>query len=203
MAQLQQPGLPAPARLWWRRLWRRDQARSARRAAALELYRHLVNQARSPIFYRALGVPDTPEGRFEMIALHAALVLRRLRADGAAGQAIGQELFELMFADMDASLRELGIGDLSVGRYVKRLAGNFYARIAALDTALAADDPVAFERLLRTNVYHGAAPPDEAQLGALAGYLVAQDQRLAGQPAAALLAGEASFVLPDGRLAPG
>jgi cytochrome b pre-mRNA-processing protein 3 len=203
MAQLQQPGLPAAPRPWWRRLWRQDLARPAQRAVAHELYRHLVNQARSPIFYRDLGVPDTPEGRFEMIALHACLVLRRLRAEGVAGQAIGQELFDRMFADMDASLRELGVGDLSVGKYVKRLAGNFYARVAALDAALAGGDPAPFERLLRANVYHGAAPPDEAQLRALAGYLIAQDQRLAEQPAAALRAGEVGFGLPDGRLGPG
>ena len=199
MAQLQQPGLPAPSRPWWRRLWRRDRARPAQRAAARQLYGCLVNQARSPVFYRDLGVPDTPEGRFEMIALHACLVLRRLRIDGAAGQAIGQELFDLMFVDMDASLRELGVGDLSVGKYVKRLAGNLYARIAALDHALATADPGTFEPLLR-NVYHGAPAPSPDQLRALAGYLSAQDRQLATQPAAELRAGEVSFGAPPDRL---
>jgi cytochrome b pre-mRNA-processing protein 3 len=200
MAKLQQqPGWLPPSRPWWRRLWRRDSERPAQRAAAHQLYIRLVNQARSPEFYGALGVPDTPEGRFEMVALHACLVLRRLRADDAAGQAIGQELFDLMFVDMDASLRELGVGDLSVGKYVKRLASNFYARIAALDEALATRAAGSFEPLWR-NVYHGAPAPSADQLRAFADYLSAQDRRLATQPAAALRAGEVSFGAPPDRL---
>jgi cytochrome b pre-mRNA-processing protein 3 len=134
-----------------------------------------------------------------MVALHACLVLRRLRADDAAGQAIGQELFDLMFVDMDASLRELGVGDLSVGKYVKRLASNFYARIAALDEALATGAAGSFEPLWR-NVYHGAPAPSADQLRVFADYLSAQDRQLATQPAAALRAGEVSFGAPPDRL---
>ena len=146
-----------------------------------------------PIFFDELGVPDTPEGRFEMVALHAALVLRRLRAEGAEGQAVGQELFDLMFADMDASLRELGVGDLGVGKYVKRLAGNFYARIAALDQVLGGSDPERLDRLLRHNVYHGSSPPEPGQLRTLAVYLLEQDRCLAVQPSAGLQRGEVTF----------
>ena len=79
----------------------------------------LVEGARAPAFFRELGVPDTPEGRFEMIALHVALAVRRLRREGAPGRALGQELFDLMLTDLDQSLRELGVGDLSVGRYAQ------------------------------------------------------------------------------------
>ena len=111
-------------------------ARAAVAAAAARLYRDLVLQARSQGFYRALGVPDTPEGRFEMIGLHAALILLRLRAEGAPGQALGQALFDLMVADLDQSLRELGVGDLGVGKQARRLAGQFYARLRALDDIL-------------------------------------------------------------------
>ena len=121
------------------------------RQAADQLYRAMVEQARRPAFYRELGVPDTPEGRFEMIALHAALVLRRLRREGLPGQALGQALFDLMFADLDAGLRELGVGDLGVGTYIKRLAGQFYARLAALDEGLGDAGPAGSQ--------HGAAPP--------------------------------------------
>jgi cytochrome b pre-mRNA-processing protein 3 len=169
---------------------------------AAQLYQAIVQQARRPVWYRELGVPDTPEGRFEMIALHVALVLRRLRREGAPGQALAQQLFDAMFADLDGSLRELGVGDLSVGSYVKRLAGNFYARLAALDEGLgphAADGgpqgAQALLPMLRANVYQDSAPSD-AQLGALAGCLAEQDRALAKQEGQALRAGTIGWVEP-------
>ena len=117
------------------------------------------------MFYRDLGVPDTPEGRFEMVGLHVALVVRRLKREGARGSALGQELFDVMFADIDESLRHIGIGDLSVGKQVRRLAGNFYARLKALDEAFATEPGGPLRAMLRTNVYHGGVPPSARQLG--------------------------------------
>jgi cytochrome b pre-mRNA-processing protein 3 len=198
----------------WRRLWHRlrhARTRDARRQVADQLYQAVVKQARRPVWYRELGVPDTPEGRFEMIALHAALVLRRLRREGMPGQALGQLLFDAMFVDLDGSLRELGVSDLSVGSYVKRLAGNFYARLAALDQGLGeagsriaamegaaapAADGRALHSMLRANVYHGAVPTDR-QLAALARCLAEQDRALAGQEGAALCAGTIAWVEPQ------
>ena len=124
----------------------------------------VVNEARTPRLYGELGVPDTPEGRFEMVALHAALLIRRLRAEAAAGHALGQALFDLMFADMDASMRELGVGDLGVGKQVKRLAGQFYARLAALDGAFGGGDRALSSRCCGANVYHGG-PAAERRAG--------------------------------------
>jgi cytochrome b pre-mRNA-processing protein 3 len=205
------PEVP-PARRGWRRLWQQlrhaGRAHDARRQVADQLYHAVVKQARRPVWYHELGVPDTPEGRFEMIALHVALVLRRLRGEGMAGQALGQQLFDAMFVDLDGSLRELGVSDLSVGKYVKRLAGNFYARLAALDEGLdvaatenrGMEDPGAAPRhgrslhaMLRANVYHGAAPSDR-QLAALARALVEQDHTLARQEGAALCGGTIVWV---------
>jgi cytochrome b pre-mRNA-processing protein 3 len=185
--------------------------RDARRQVAEQLYQAVVKQARRPVWYRELGVPDTPEGRFEMVALHAALVLRRLRREGLPGQVVGQLLFDTMFVDLDGSLRELGVSDLSVGRYVKRLAGNFYARLAALDqglgdagsgiagiagTAQPAADGCSLHPMLRANVYHGTVPTDR-QLAALARCLAEQDRALAGQEGAALCAGTIVWVEPQ------
>jgi cytochrome b pre-mRNA-processing protein 3 len=192
----QSPKVAARARRWLGRIWPDAEDRARRRIAAA-LYRDLVNQARTPIFYRDLGVPDTPEGRFEMVGLHVALVVRRLSRAGSAGSALGQELFDQMFADLDESLRRIGIGDLSVGKHVKRLAGNFYARLKALDEAMAGD-PSGLRPMLRTNVYHGGAAPTERQLDALVSYLVAADAALRGQPAASLLAGRPRLVDPGG-----
>jgi cytochrome b pre-mRNA-processing protein 3 len=191
------PAPDQPADHGWRRLWRRlchVHARNARRQVAEQLYQAVVKQARRPVWYRELGVPDTPEGRFEMIALHAALVLRRLRREGMPGQALGQLLFDAMFVDFDGSLRELGVSDLSIGRYVKRLAGNFYARLAALDQGLG-EAGSALHPMLRANVYHGAVPTDR-QLAALARCLAEQDRALARQEGAALCAGTIAWVEP-------
>jgi cytochrome b pre-mRNA-processing protein 3 len=195
------PEPPAPQG-GWRRLWQRLRqahgAHGARRQVARQLYHAVVKQARKPVWYRDLGVPDTPEGRFEMIALHAALVVRRLRQEGLSGQALGQQLFDAMFVDLDGSLRELGVSDLSVGKYVKRLAGNFYARLAALDEGLgdARSEGPPLHAMLRANVYAGAAPSD-GQVAALARALAAQDRALAGQQRAALCGGTIVWVEPD------
>lgn len=194
-ARVQQaPRTPFALRRLWRRLWRADPGTRARRQAARRLYAALVSQARTPDLFRVLGVPDTPEGRFELVAVHAALVIRRLRSAGPPGRALGQELFDLMFVDVDLNLRELGVGDLSVGRYVKRLARNFYARLAALDAALAAGDAEALVPMLEANVYRGGPAPSKAQVTALADHLVATGAALQVQEDRRLLAGEVSFV---------
>jgi cytochrome b pre-mRNA-processing protein 3 len=185
-------------RAWrWLRALRPDSVERARRQAALHLYLELVKQARRPAFYRGLGVPDTPEGRFEMVALHVALAWRRLRLEGAAGNAMGQELFDLMVADLDESLRQIGIGDLSVGKQMKRLAGHFYARLKALDEVFAAAPAGSLRALLRTNVYHGGTPPSEPQLAALAGYVIATDEALRAHSVASLLAGRLRIGAPQ------
>ncbi len=89
--------------------------RDPQEARARALYEGVVAQARQPGFYRDCGVPDSVDGRFELIALHAFLVLHRLKADPTDTAALGQALFDVMFQDMDQSLRELGAGDLGVG----------------------------------------------------------------------------------------
>ena len=150
-----------------------------------------------PVFYRDLGVPDTPEGRFEMIGLHVALVVRRLRAAGAPGRALAQELFDQMFADMDESLRRIGIGELSVGRQIKRLAGHFYARLHTLDRALATVPTTPLAPMLRTNIYHGGPAPSPPQLEGLASYLAAADVALRAHSSDLLLAGRVGWVLPE------
>lgn len=191
----QSPAIAARARRWLRGL-RPDAGDRARRRVAGELYHQLVNQARMPAWYRDLGVADTPEGRFEMVGLHVALAWRRLRVAGTAGAALGQDLFDLMFADVDESLRQIGVGDLTVGKQVRRLAGQFYARLKALDEALAATPAGSLRAMLRTNVYHGGAPPSARQLDALAGYLMATDEALGAHPTASLLAGRLRLVPP-------
>jgi cytochrome b pre-mRNA-processing protein 3 len=128
-----------------------------------------------------------------MVGLHAALVMRRLRAAGAPGNALAQELIDLLFADVDEGLRHIGIGDLAVGKHVKRLAGYFYARLRYLDDALDAVPAGPLGPMLRTNVYHNAVAPSERQLAALASYLIGADAALRANPTARMLAGDIAW----------
>jgi cytochrome b pre-mRNA-processing protein 3 len=190
------PPIPRRTRQWLRGIWP-DTGDRARRERARGLYRDLVNQARTLAFYRDLGVPDTPEGRFEVVGLHVALVVRRLKAAGPPAASLAQELFDLMFADLDESLRHIGVGDLTVGKQIKRLAGHFYARLKALDEAFGAEPGTALRAMLRTNVYHGGAAPTEAQLSRLADYLISSEETLRAQPTASVLDGRLHFVPPQ------
>ena len=171
-------------------LFRPDPAEAAARA----LYAAVVEQARQPRFYRDLGVPDSIDGRFDMIVLHAFLVLHRLKADGRAQGPVGQALFDLMFADMDASLREMGVGDLSVGRKVKQMATGFYGRVAAYEQGLGAGDE-ALADALRRNLY-GTTEPTAGHTAAMGAYVRSQVAALAAQPIAALIEGGVRFAAP-------
>lgn len=172
--------------------YQRIRRRSMVREEAGTLYGTVVAQSRLPVFYASLGVPDSVDGRFDMIALHAWLVMRRLRREGARGPAAAaQALFDTMFADMDRSLRELGAGDLGVGRRVKAMARAFYGRADAYDAGLAGE-VATLEAALRRNLY-GTVAPAAAHVSAMAGYLRCQDAALAAQPAADIVGGRVAF----------
>lgn len=158
------------------------------------LYGRAVAQARDPAFYRDCGVPDTLDGRFETIALHAILVLRRLRREGEEGGALGQALFDAMMDDMDRSLREMGVGDLGVGRRVKAMARAFYGRARAYEAALDAGDG-ALGDALRRNLF-GTVAASAADVAALVAYVHGSAAALDAQTGAELLAGEVRFSSP-------
>lgn len=169
------------------RLFRRNPCEAPARA----LYERIVAQARRAEFYSVWGVPDTLDGRFELLALHTFLLLHRLKRDHTASADLSQALFDTMLADMDQSLRELGAGDLGVGRKVKRMAQGLYGRIAAYEAGLDGPDSE-LEAALERNLY-GTVEPDPAWLSALAAYLRREAGSLAAQGLASLLVGELSF----------
>lgn len=173
---------------FWRRVVGR---RRGRPAEAARLYAAIVDAARRPGFYRGGGVPDTLDGRFELLVLHAYLVLRRLKGERGGGQ-VGQALFDAMFLDMDESLREIGVGDLSVGRRVKQMAKAFYGRIAAYDEGLAAAGPQPLEAALTRNLY-GTLADAPAALPVVADYVRAAATALAAAPVTGLLEGHVPF----------
>jgi cytochrome b pre-mRNA-processing protein 3 len=159
----------------------------ARRAGA-QLYAAVVAQARQPALYAELGAADTPDGRFEVYALHVLLVLERLRGDGAGGKAVAQALFDDFLSGLDHGLRELAVGDLSVGKTMRKLGEAFYGRGRALDAALARlPDRSELEALIQRTALSGGADADASRL---ADYLLAQRTALAQQPSEQLLEGE-------------
>ena len=158
---------------------------------AAPLYAAIVAQARQPGFYLEAGVPDSLDGRFELIALHLYLVLGRLKLGGEGAAALAQATVDAFTADMDASLREMGAGDLGVGKRVQRMAAGFYGRVAAYDAAI---DAPALVDALRRNLY-GTVSVDEGRLAAMAGYLGRAQALLAAQAISDLEAGRPAF--PD------
>jgi cytochrome b pre-mRNA-processing protein 3 len=164
---------------------------SKRNEVAERLYDAIVAQARQPAFYANYGVPDTVDGRFEMISLHMFLVLHRLKREGPAAAELAQDLFDTMFDDMDRSLREMGAGDLGVGKRVRAMGEGLYGRIAAYEAGLAAGDAELTEAL-RRNLF-GTVESTLVVAGPLCAYIRAAAAILAEQPAASLACGTVRF----------
>lgn len=156
------------------------------------LYARVVELARRPGFYETLGVPDTVEGRLELVMLHVGLVFDRLSKADDASRALAQRLTELFVTDMDRSLRELGVGDLSVPKKIQKIAQGFYGRLDAVQAGLKGGDGDLAKALAR-NVYGGEAPAGAPE--ALARYVAAAAAALAALPAGTVSA--ARFALPD------
>ena len=166
--------------------------------AGFELYGAAVGAARSPALFAVLGVPDTVEGRFDLVSLHVGLVIRRLRADAdARGAPLAQAVFDAMFADMDQNLREMGVSDLSVGKRVRGMWEAFHGRALAYEAALDSAAPDALAEALARNVWRGEPPAGDvaARLAAVAR---AQAAHLAGQGIDSMAAGRVAFLPVEG-----
>ena len=160
-------------------------------AIARQLYEAIVAQARQPVFFAEWEVPDTIDGRFEMVTLHAHLLLRRLKDGGPGTASLAQALFDVMFADMDASLREMGAGDLGVGRRVKQMATGFYGRVAAYDAGLS-DGAEVLAAALRRNLF-GTVSPSPESLVAMVDYVTRAAATLTRQPLGRIAGGTVAF----------
>lgn len=169
--------------------------RSAEARTIASLYGMIVAQARQPIFYADFGVPDTVQGRFDLIVLHLVLVLRRLDRAGEQGRLLGQRLFDAFCRDLDGNLREMGIGDLAVPKHMQRFGEAFYGRraayLAALDSAEARD----LESTLARNILEGRDGAGRA--AGLALYVRGAVRQLDAQDADALMRGKFAFPIPE------
>ena len=174
--------------------WLANRSRASRKAR--ELYGAVVAQSRHPAFYRALGVADTPEGRYELVALHLALLLERLARPDITGSSLARRTFETFITDMDANIREMGVGDPSIPRRVKRAAAGVRDRALTYRAALALADDTALVAALATHVYQGAENP---AVGQLARYVRSAAAALDQQHPAALLDGITHYPDPEAR----
>lgn len=165
--------------------------RNRSRATIAALYGAIVAQARTPAFYAAYGVPDTLDGRFDLIVLHLALFLRRLRSEGEPGRELSQGCFDAFCRDMDDNLRELGVSDLAVPRRMRTFGEAYYGRAAAYDRALAEAGEADLADTLCRNLY----PQGGGQPGLLATYVRAAEHELARQDLATFARGQVRF--PD------
>lgn len=157
------------------------------------LYGVAVAAARDPGWYLELAVPDTLDGRFDMVALFAFLLIDRMREEpGEEPPALSQAVFDAMFSDMDQNLRQMGVADLGVGKRVKRMWEAFHGRATAYTAALAEVDDAALAAALSRNVWRTAEPTAGAPR--LAAATRRQRAHLGGQPFAALRRGEVSFL---------
>jgi cytochrome b pre-mRNA-processing protein 3 len=155
------------------------------------IYGMIVTQAREPLFYRDLGVPDTVNGRFDLLVLHLWMVLRRLKpTEGRVD--LAQPLFDRFCDDMDGNLREMGVGDLTVPKRMQAFGEAFYGRAAAYDLAVAAGrEPLA--RALCKNILNGEGIENARRLAAYAEAVIAV---LAGTDEASLRSASWSFPAP-------
>jgi cytochrome b pre-mRNA-processing protein 3 len=167
--------------------------RAEHERAGFRLYGVAVAAAREPYCYAVHGVPDTLDGRFDLIGLHVFLLVHRLRFLPDPGPALAQAAFDAMFSDMDTALREMGVGDLSVGRRVRAMWEAFHGRARAYEAGLQSADAAALPAALARNVWRGTAPPAGAA-DALARLTRTQHAHLATQDTATLLAGNANFL---------
>ena len=169
-------------------------APNAARAAGVKLYGAVVAQSRAPVFYLELGVPDTVEGRFELYTLNVSLLLVRLKGQGPKAKMVSQGLFDAYVQGLDDALRDMGVGDLSVGKKMRKLGEAFYGRVTAYEGALGTlPDEAALRELLSRTVYAGAEGTNADRLVA---YAAAARASLAGQILEALTGGAVTWPAP-------
>ena len=156
------------------------------------LYGAIVAQARAAVFYLEYRVPDTVNGRLDMLMLHLALVFDRLSQGDAKASAVGQGLFDRFCRDMDDHLREQGVSDLKVPKEMRSVGAAFFGRMGAYLNALRLADEPALRQSLGRNVYLDLA---DAPVGRLADYMAAAHAELAAQEPASMASGRLNW--PD------
>lgn len=178
--------------------WR---ARRASKAVIEQILGEIVAASRRPALYEAMGAPDRIDGRFELLTLHAGLVLRRLAGLGGPADAIAQDLVDSVFAHFDDTLREMGHSDIAVAKRIKAMGRAFYGRNKAYGAALDDGSLARLAEALERNVYGAAGKDAGRHAEALALHIASLDAALARIAVEAFAAGR--FRFPPGLIAAG
>ncbi len=141
----------------------------ARKKKAIALYDALRAQSRLPAFYAQYAVPDTVDGRFEMLALHCYIMMRRLNEAGE--KKLSQSLFDVFFRNIEKNLREMGIGDLGVPKHMKRMMQGFNGRATHYETAILKGDDAELTQAIRQNIYGTVETPDAQAMANMLKYI--------------------------------
>lgn len=165
------------------------------RLKARELHEAVILASREPVLYTDAGVPDTVEGRLDCIALHAFLLFRRM-IEQPGWDDLGAELSTEIVADFDRSLREMGIGDMSIGKKVKKTSQVFFHRFDAYWGAVSdAEGAEPLETLLPRTIFQGN-DVSEAEVARMIAYIEGQHAFLTELNATDILNGHVTFVDP-------
>lgn len=161
-----------------------NRSKKPARSVGEDLYAAAAAQARQPAFYTTLGVEDRIDARFELYTLHVLLLVLRLRDEGEQGAVAAQELFDAYVSALDNVLRELGVGDVSMAKKMRKLGEALYGRMTVYETPIRSGDVTALAHGLSRNVF---ASPEAETAPALARYALAAHARLAAQSFSAIL----------------
>lgn len=163
---------------------------------ARALYASAMEASRNPEFYTHLEVPDTMDGRFDLLLLHIFFILNRILSDQSEEDPLAQAIFDVCFEDMDQALRECGIGDTGIGRHMKRMMLAFNGRMHAYDAALKSGDKTALKDALRRNLYGTCDDVREDALEAVSAYVTGSVQSLTRQSLDSIRSGQVIFTTP-------
>lgn len=154
-------------------------------------YAKMLDHIRQPVFYTRFGVPDSFDGRFDLLLVHAFMIIHVMGDDVSTAKGFNQALFDVMFADMDQTLREMGIGDMGVPKHMRRMMKAFNGRVQVYSNAIG--DDAAFEAALLRNLYGTVETPDMSAVKQMQGYIEAGVQSLRAQGADKILAEDVNF----------
>ena len=164
-------------------------------SAKLALYEQITQQSLHPWFYEVVGVSETFTGKFDLSVLHAHLLIERLRRDPDVPRGFTQGLFDTCFSHWDFALRETGVGDMSVGKHVKRLMQGFYGRAQAFTQAIESEDQEALASVLKSNLGLTDASPD--QIRQMQAYVVELNRFFWQQETQILVSGDLKLPEPS------
>ncbi|GJL84946.1 MAG: hypothetical protein DHS20C02_07210 [Micavibrio sp.] len=161
---------------------------------ARQLYASAFNHTRMPCFYQEYAVPDTLDGRFDLLLLHLFLIINRMQGEGRKGAQLGQAMFDVAFADVDQGLRENGIGDMGLPKHMRRMMLAFNGRMHSYAEAVESSE---LDKTLARNLYGTLENPRADVLSRMSAYVTETMAWLGKQQSERIFEGQIEFIEPQ------